>query len=736
MDRMIHNLNAATVRVAALLSAVSLLACSSDGVAKQHLARADTLIVQQNYPQAIQESRQALQAHQNDARATYLLARAHLELAELTQAHHYLLKARDLEPNDVDPRLDLAALYVIEAKPDEARTQADAALRRDSSNVTALIILGASSTTTTQADDAIRRLQRASGKASDDTRRRVALSLLYFFRKGDTATAGRLLREAVSADPNSAEAHAALASFYAEQHNPAAEREQKAADAIASNPRRRFELARFYLLLGQRPQAKRLLADIVAQNASDLPPRRLLAELRLVDGDQETLQTLEPILRRDSADVEALVQRGRSRLATHDVAGATNDFQRALRVAPDLAPIHYAMATANIERAGGLKQKPQLDSTISAAKVELEKAVDITKNYPDAVFQLAEVNIRLGNSRSAIKDMERFVNENPGSIRGYELLAAALSAAGRSDEAVETFQRLVKAAPDRPQSYYELGTALLGQGKKSEAAQQFETAVKLAPAYAEPMSQLVLMDLTSERSTSAINRVNEQLRLVPRSAPLHDLLGLVQAARNKPDSAEAAYREAVTLDPNLVDARVRLAELYEASGRPELALPHAESASRLEPANPRALMAAAVAYQQLNDVARARAAYEATLAISPQYPGAANNLAYLLSEQPGQEENAFKLASSAQRIAPDDPHVLDTLGWILYKRGDYQRALTVLKQSAAKLPESPGVQYHLGMAAQKMGDTTMARTALTKAVGASTEFTGKEEARKALAQLK
>jgi Flp pilus assembly protein TadD len=147
-------------------------------------------------------------------------------------------------------------------------------------------------------------------------------------------------------------------------------------------------------------------------------------------------------------------------------------------------------------------------------------------------------------------------------------------------------------------------------------------------------------------------------------------------------------------------------------------------------------MAAAVAYQQLNDVARARAAYEATLAINPNYPGAANNLAYLLSEQPGQEELAFRLASSAQRISPDDPHVLDTLGWILYKRGEYQRALTVLKQSASKLPESPGVQYHLGMAAEKMGDTTTARTALTKAVGASSEFAGKEEARKALARLK
>lgn len=733
---MMHSPIATAVRVAGVLSALAGLACSNDDAAKQHLARADTLLVQQNYPQAIQESRRVLQVHQNDTRATYLLGRAHLELAELTQAHHYLLKARDLDPNDIHPRLDLAAIYLIESKPDEARAEADAVLQRDSSNVTAMIIRGATSTTTAHVDDAIRRLEGASAKASDDTRRRIALSLLYFFRKRDTATAGKLLTEAVSADPKSAEGHAALASFYAAQHNGAADEERKAADAIASTPRRRYELARFYLLLGQRSQAKQVLADVVAHDANDLPPRRLLAELRLVDGDQETLQTLEPIVRRDSTDIEALVQRGRSRLAVHDVAGATNDFHRALRLAPDLAPIHYHLAMADVERARGLTQRPQYDSAVATAKSELEKAVDLAKNYPDAMFQLADLNIRSGKSRSAVKDIERFVDDNPGWLRGYELLAAALSAIGRSDEAVETFQRLVKAAPDRPQSYYELGMALLGQGKKSEAAQQFEAAVKLAPAFAEPMSQLVLMDLTSERATTALNRVNDQLGRAPRSAPLYDLLGLVQAARNHPDSAEFAYLRAVELDPNLVDARVRLAELYEASGRPELALPHGESASKLDPGNPRALMAAAVAYQQLNDVARARAAYEATLAISPKYPGAANNLAYLLSEQPGQEENAYRLASSAQELAPDDPRVLDTLGWILYKRGDYQRALMVLKQSAAKLPESPGVQYHLGMAAQKMGDTTMARTALTKAVGASTEFAGKEEARKALARLK
>ena len=53
-----------------------------------------------------------------------------------------------------------------------------------------------------------------------------------------------------------------------------------------------------------------------------------------------------------------------------------------------------------------------------------------------------------------------------------------------------------------------------------------------------------------------------------------------------------------------------------------------------------------------------------------------------------------------------------------------------------RLPDSPSVHYHLGMAAQQLGDTASARQALTKAVSSPANFTGKDEARKALAQLK
>ena len=93
-------------------------------------------------------------------------------------------------------------------------------------------------------------------------------------------------------------------------------------------------------------------------------------------------------------------------------------------------------------------------------------------------------------------------------------------------------------------------------------------------------------------------------------------------------------------------------------------------------------------------------------------------------------------AQRAKEAAPDEPHISDTLGWILYNRGIYHRALVLLKESAAKLPESPEVQYHLGMALLKAGDWEAAKRSLVTAAAARTNFVGKEEAKKALAQLK
>lgn len=728
----------AVVRGTALACcSASIVSCSRDAAARQYLAGADTLLSQRKYPEVIQQSRRALDADRDDSRAAALLGRAHLELGHFGQAYQYLLQAHSRAARDVGIRVDLARLYLDQSRLDDAREQARAAVKLDSTNLEALVLRAVTARSPKQSDSLARALERVRPDEQSELRRSVALALTRV-RARDTTTAGKLLRDAAAKFANSPEAHAALASFYSLVGQPVrADAERKTVEqAVSRNSARRLELAKFFLSLGQRSEAKQWLSGIAPGDSVGLTAARILAELQLDDNESDALKSIATILQRDSADVEALLLRGRARLASGDAGGAIADLQRVARLAPDMAAAHYHLALADLASLDSARSPRVADSPVVRAKSELETAVRLAGSYPDASFKLAELKIRSGEARSTIGDLDRYVSDNPQSIRGHELLAAALAASGREDEANETFGKLIDIDPERAESHYEFGVSLQTRGKLDAAMREFEAALALAPAYADPMTQIVLIDVMNGKSAAALDRLDQQLAKVPRSGPLYDLIGLVHASRQEITQAESAYRRAVQLDPGLVDAHVRLAELYNATGRFDLAITQADSARRVDPRNVRALMAWGVGHQQRGDTAQAREAYETVLSLSPKFAGAANNLAYLLADQPGQEAAAYKFASIARDNAPDDPHVGDTFGWVLYRRGDYTRAMTVLTNSAEKLPDSPSVQYHLGMVAQKLGQTETARAALTKAVSSPQDFPGKDEARRTLAQLK
>jgi Flp pilus assembly protein TadD len=310
-----------------------------------------------------------------------------------------------------------------------------------------------------------------------------------------------------------------------------------------------------------------------------------------------------------------------------------------------------------------------------------------------------------------------------------------LAATGHATEATEAFQQILRIAPNSSEGHYWVGTGLVAEHRNDEARNEFEKALSIAPEFRDPMTQLVLLDLGENIPDLALRRIRTQLTMAPRSADLYDLLGLAQATKGQADSAESAFLRSIELNANLLDPRVRLSELYSAVGRVDQALAQAEAATKIEPRNVRALMALGVAAQQKGDGAKARRTYEAALAAEPRFAGPANNLALLLAAS-GDAAGALTFALRAQELAPADPHIMDTVGWILYQRGEYERAVKNLAESARLLPQSPSVQYHLGMAAQKAGNPSLAREALERAVNSPAPFAEKEDARKALVLLK
>jgi Flp pilus assembly protein TadD len=277
--------------------------------------------------------------------------------------------------------------------------------------------------------------------------------------------------------------------------------------------------------------------------------------------------------------------------------------------------------------------------------------------------------------------------------------------------------------------------ALLASGKRSEAWKQFEAAISTAPGFADPLAQMVSMKLADRDAAGAGALVQRQLEAAPRSPALHELLGSVSVAQGKPEAAEQAFLKAIELDPRSTGAYTSLASIYASRGDFEQAIAKLNEAHRLAPRHPTPLMMLGAVHTRRGDIARAQDAYEKILAFNPRFAPAVNNLAWLHSEHNGDRDKALRLAQLAKEVAPDDPRISDTLGWILYKRGVFQRALPLLEESADKLPEEPTVQYHLGMTYLKVGNKAAARKALTVAIGLKRDFADLPEAKRVLSEL-
>ena len=98
-----------------------------------------------------------------------------------------------------------------------------------------------------------------------------------------------------------------------------------------------------------------------------------------------------------------------------------------------------------------------------------------------------------------------------------------------------------------------------------------------------------------------------------------------------------------------------------------------------------------------------------------------NNLAYMLAEGDENIGDALKYAEKVYSLAPNDPGVLDTYGYVLYKNGKYSEALGHLNAALQyygqnKLYIGAEVYEHLGLIKQALGDEFGAVTAYEQAL--------------------
>ena len=709
-----------------LLPLVALLgaSCSRQAGKERALARADAYYASGALDKAEVEYLNTLNLDHENARALAQLGLIYADQGRIGKAPGFLFRARKLQPDNIEVRARLAVFYLAAKKLDEARTELRYILEHQPDHADAPLLLAESAQQPKTAAETKEFLQKLSTARTAPVLAALATLELYQHKRPE---AEALLKQALALDPKSAVVPAILGSIYLTQNKPKSAEEsfRLTWDNSAVRSSRKLVYIRYKLQTGDVEGARRLLAELTTQAPDSLPPLLLLAEISMREKKyDESLALTGRILSRDPSHYPALMLSIRLRVAKGETDKALLELEKLRNSQPKNPEVFYQFGLTYLVQGDAVK-----------AIASLNQAIDLSPGYVDAILLLADLNLKKGDAKAASAALKPLVVQHPELLPAKLLLARAYASQGDFDDALATYQAMAAAAPQDPSLLLPIALIDRQQKKYDEARMVLAKVLELAPDSGPAIEQLNDLDLMSGNTAGARQRAEALKARQPDKANSYLLLAKISLVEKNLLQAETDLLKVIELQPDTPAAYYLLAGVYNQTHQEKKALAQLEQLVPKAPKNPSLRMRIALLHEQLKEYPAAREAYEKVLALEPKFLPALNNLAYLYSEQFNELDQGLALAKRARELAPLDPHIADTLGWILYKQGQYLQAQTLLLESAVKSPNDPVVQFHLGMAQYMMGEAEAARLALRRALQLNPEFPDKTQVTQRLAIL-
>jgi putative PEP-CTERM system TPR-repeat lipoprotein len=543
-------------------------------------------------------------------------------------------------------------------------------------------------------------------------------------QKGDSRAAVIQLKNALEREPNNAAARALLGDYYLEGGDVlSADKEFRRARQAGMAPAEilprvarvmlmqqqyqqvldelpkdsalpAFLTLRAYALLGlnQRPDATALLDRVLSARPGDSMALLGKARLALLDGAPgQALDYAQAALDHHPGDVDSLRFKGDLLRAQGKLGQARACYEQILKNQPGNLQARVDIATMLLQSDNFPDAKAQLTAArriapgsplvdytqallefrlknYSAAQELLQRLLRLLPDYLPALLMAGAVQYELGHTMQAEQHLQRFLDHTPGHLYASKLMAAIALKKGKPDEAAALLAPLLGRHPDDVELLATAGDAHMRLHHFSQAADYFQKAAKLAPSAPGLRAALGTSRLAMGDGQRAIAELEQAKQLNGGAQRAGMLLIATQIQAKEYGKALAAVRQ--------LEKQVNSPAVQNIKGGVLLAT---------------------------QDLAGARQAFEAALALEAAYLPALANLAQLdtLDRHPERARQRYQAALASDK---DNVDLMTALAKLAAGQGNVPEATAWLEQARRTQPDALAPALLLGNFYLRAGD--------------------------------
>src|SRR5438128_6849078 len=454
------------------------------------------------------------------------------------------------------------------------------------------------------------------------------------------------------------------------------------------------------------PQAIDVLKESIKANPNNAEPYQQLAFIytRYLKKTDQAIDYANRAIALNPSDVEGYQRLVEIELAAGQERGALGALDRALKVHSTDPNFWIRLGKLYVAILFKSDSQPKPDELKRTNEI-FKKAAEYAADDPGILKDVADYYAASQQLKEAIPLYLRVLELQPDDANAQEKLATGFVLTNQRDKAVEMLEQIIKEHPEKYQPYDLLAQVLdeaaraLEREKKTEqakaafakAAANYEQSLIINPGRASPylhLAELLLGPL--KENDRAVKVLDEARQHFPQTPEIVYYLAIAQREAKHFQEAVATFEEAL----------------------------HEAEAEGAEIANARFYFDYGAAAEQAGLHDKAADLFRKSIAVDPASAADAYNyLAYMWAERDTHLDEAEQMIKLALQADPNNGAYIDTLGWLEFRQGKFDQALSDLLRAAQKLTrEDPVVLEHVGDACAKLNKPAQALDAWQKAL--------------------